>query len=81
MMLVEQAVLPPIVLDQQTAISAALELASSWETQAAGLHRTADYTRTHGSSTVADRYAKRGHNLTGMAAELRAALKMTKETP
>lgn len=80
-MLVERTVLPPIVLEQQTAINAALDLAAGWEERAAGLHRTADYTRVHGRASVADRYAMRGDTLTGMAAALRKALKMTEEGP
>lgn len=79
MIVAEAAVLPPIVLQQQKAIDAALTLAAGWDKKAAALQATAEYTRVHGNSLVADRYAMRGHNLTGMAADLRAALQMTEE--
>lgn len=79
MSVVEQAVLPPIVLQQQKAIDAALALADGWDEEAAGLQATAEYTRVHGTSLVADRYAMRGHTLTDMAKALRKALKTTEE--
>lgn len=71
--------LPPIVLEQQNAIGAALDLADSWDREAAGLHRIAQYTLLHGTSLVADRYAARGHTLARMAADLRGALQPTQE--
>lgn len=66
--------IPPIVLEQQMAIAAALELASTWEEQADGLQKTADYTFIHGTSMVADRYAMRARTLKSHAAALRKAL-------
>ncbi|ACL42242.1 hypothetical protein Achl_4291 (plasmid) [Pseudarthrobacter chlorophenolicus A6] len=69
-----QTLLPPIVLEQQKAINAALDLAADWDEQAASLQKTADYTRVHGTSMVADRYAMRGRTLSGVAAALRKAL-------
>lgn len=77
MIVAERAVLPPIVLDQQKAIDAALDLAAGWDTEAAGLQEIADYTRTHGTVSVADRYAMRGRALASNALALRGALAMT----
>lgn len=74
MTVAEQTLLPPIVLQQQCAIGAALELADEWDSEAARLHRIADYTRIHGTSLLADRYAMRGRALSGNAAALRSAL-------
>lgn len=74
MTVAEQKLLPPIVLDQQKVIDAALDLAAGWDEEAARLQRTADYTRIHGTSSVADRYAMRGRTLAGNAAALRAVL-------
>lgn len=68
------APIPPIVLEQQMAITAALELASAWEEKAAGLQEIADYTFIHGTSMVADRYAIRSRTLRSHAAALRKAL-------
>jgi hypothetical protein len=68
------SVLPPIVLDQQKAIDAALDLAAGWDDEAARLQATADYTRIHGTSTVADRYAMRARALAANALALRGAL-------
>lgn len=75
----EQSVLPPIVLEQQKAIDAALELAAGWDKEALRLQEIADYTRLHGTSLVADRYAMRGRALAANALALRGALKMTEE--
>jgi hypothetical protein len=79
MSVVDQAVLPPIVLQQQKAIDAALALADGWDEEAAALQSTAAYTRVHGGSMVADRYAMRGHTLTGMAKALREALETAEQ--
>jgi hypothetical protein len=76
MTIAEHAVLPPIVLDQQKAIDAALELATSWDKEALRLQEIADYTRIHGTSLVADRYAMRGRALANNALALRGALAM-----
>lgn len=74
MTVAEQPLLPPIVLQQQRAIDAALELADEWDRDAARLHGIADYTRIHGTSSLADRYAMRSRALAGNAAALRSAL-------
>jgi hypothetical protein len=74
MTVAEQSVLPPIVLEQQKAIDAALELAAGWDKEAAGLQKIADYTHIHGTSMVADRYAMRGRALAANARSLREAL-------
>ncbi len=66
--------LPPIVLDQQRAISAALDLAAGWDSEAGRLHGIADYTRLHGTSMLADRYVMRACALTANAQALRGAL-------
>lgn len=76
MMVADQAVLPPIVLEQQKAIGAALELATGWDKEAASLQKIADYTRLHGTSLLADRYAMRGRTLAANAKALRGALAM-----
>lgn len=68
------APIPPIVLEQQMAITAALDLAAGWEAEAAGLQTTADYTLIHGTSKVADRYAMRARTLRSHASALRKAL-------
>lgn len=72
----EQVSLPPIVLIQQRAIDAALSLAAVWEDEAAGLTVTAEYTRRHGTSTLADRYALRARTFAGHAKALRTALQL-----
>lgn len=79
MMVADQAVLPPIVLRQQKAIDAALELATGWDKEAAGLQKIADYTRVHGTNLLADRYAMRGRALAANATALRGVLAITEE--
>lgn len=79
MTVAEQTVLPPIVLQQQRAIDAALDLARQWDSEAARLQGIADYTRIHGTSLLADRYAMRGRALAGNAADLRSALALATE--
>lgn len=74
MTVIEQPLLPPIVLDLQRAIDAALELADGWDKEAARLHGVAEYTRIHGTTLLADRYAMRGRALAGNAQALRDAL-------
>jgi hypothetical protein len=74
MVVAEQSVLPPSVLDQQKAIDAALDLAAGWFEAAGRLQKTADYTRIHGASMVADRYAVRARALAANAQALREAL-------
>lgn len=81
MTVAEQSVLPPIVLEQQKAIDAALDLAAGWDEAALGLQKIADYTRIHGTSMVADRYAMRGRALAANAKALRSALAMGAEQP
>jgi hypothetical protein len=76
MVVAEQSALPPIVLHQQRAIDAALELADGWDAEATRLHRIADYTRVHGAPQVADRYALRGRALADNAVALRGALSL-----
>lgn len=67
-------VLPPIVLEQQRSIGVAMDLARGWDAEAARLLEAEAYTRIHGTSMVADRYAARAAVLTGHAAALRSAL-------
>ncbi|MBG0738774.1 hypothetical protein IV500_04990 [Paeniglutamicibacter antarcticus] len=74
MTVTEHFVLPPIVLDQQRAIDAALELAAGWDSEANNLQNIAGYTRIHGTSLLADRYAMRARALSGNAQALRDAL-------
>lgn len=69
-----QITIPPIVLEQQNAITAALDLADSWDQDAETLQATAEYTMVHGTSLVADRYAMRAQTLRKHASSLRDAL-------
>lgn len=76
MTVAEQPLLPPIVFQQQHAIDSALGLADRWDTRAVELHTIAEYTRIHGTSLLADRYAMRGRTLAANAKELREALSL-----
>lgn len=81
MRVAEQPLLPPVVLQHQRAIDAAIELAEQWDVRATDLHAIADYTRIHGTALLADRYAMRGRALQGNAEELRQALSLANGLP
>lgn len=77
MTVTEQVLLPPIFFEQQRAIDAALDLTAGWDKEASRLRKIADYTRIHGTSLIADRYAMRAHALTDNAQAVRDALELT----